>query len=68
MTEWDQLRFTVVRLVDAKGHVTVTVWDGQLGAAVPHPRGKRRRYSMREAFSVADALNQHPAFRVQSDG
>lgn len=60
---WEQTRFVVVNVVDDKGHTRPTVWDTTEGRAVPHPRGKRRRYSMREAFSVADTLNQHPAFR-----
>ena len=63
---WDYTRFVVVRKVDLKGHVEYLVWDSSEGKAVPHPRGKRRRYSMRDAFSVADTLNQHPAFRTQS--
>lgn len=65
-TEWASVRFTVVRIVDGQGHVRYTVWDNVDGQAVPHPRGKRRRYTMREAFSIADTLNQHPAFRTTS--
>lgn len=66
MTEWTQTRFAPVRLLDDRGHLTFTVWDFQTNQAVPHPRGKRRRYSMREAFSVSDTLNQHPAFRTEN--